>query len=258
MNIDEFTVDVGGEKLNCALAKPEANRVHDSPALLLNISATRELALHDPGQNHPTAPFLEAGYHVLTFDLPHHGERVGEYGEGLLGMGRAYAAGDDPFEQFVSDGKAALDAALARGLGANPRIVAYGVSRAAYCCLRLAAADSRVRAVAGLAPVTDWALPPEFLEGCPRSKTPPLLIDHWADALADRAVYLCVGAQDDLVGAESCVRFARTLAGKQREALPRDTLYNQLHVVDTPGHSPAKYWRLDATRYLLRFCEQAP
>ena len=224
---------------------------------MLNISATAHYALHDETQNHPTEPFLKAGHYVLSFDLPHHGERVGEaYGESLLGWGKAFVAGDDPFEQFVADGEAALDACAARGIGANGKIAAYGVSRAGYCLLRLAAAEPRVRAVAGLSPVTDWAIPEEFAEACPKSKTAPLLLDHWVDQLGETAVYLSVGSQDDVVGTEACVRFAMKLFARQRQVLPEDTLLNQLHVVDSPRHSPARYWRLDATQFLLKCCEQ--
>ena len=265
MNITEFTVDVGNEKLSCSLASPEKARQSKESGLLLNISATRQTALCDPSQNHPTKPFLEAGHYVLSFDLPHHGERVKEYGDAveegeeydpIQGMSEAFMAGDDPFDQFVADGKAALDSCLDKGIGTNGKVVAYGVSRAAYCCLRLAAADPRVRAVAGLSPVTDWGIITRFAKFCDKSKSKQLHIDNWADQLADRAVYLCVGSQDDLVGVNSCVQFAMKLFEKQRQSLPEGTLLNQLHVVDSPMHSPARYWRLDATHYLLRFCEQ--
>jgi hypothetical protein len=256
MNITDFTVQVGDEELSCSLATPEKARRNDQSGLLLNISATREYALRDPTQNHPTEPFLEAGHYVLSFDLPCHGERIREHGGELIGMGRAYLAGDDPFLQFIADGKAALDACLERGIGANGKIVAYGVSRAGYCCLRLAAEDSRLRAVAALSPVTDWGVVEEFTKSCAKSKTKPLLIDNWTDELADKGVHLSIGSQDDIVGTESCVRFAMKLFKEQRRALPEHTLFNQLHVADSPSHSPARYWRLDATRYLLEFCKR--
>ena len=255
MNITEFTLQVRGEELICSLASPEKARLSERSGLLVNISATRRFALLDPSQNHPTEPFLAAGHYVLSFDLPHHGERVKQYGEGLSGMSGALMAGDDPFEQFVDDGKAALDACLEKGIGPNGMIVAYGVSRAAYCCLRLAAADPRVRAIAGPSPVTDWALLTEFEEAFDQSKLEQIHIDNWADQLADRAVYLCIGSQDDRVGTDSCVQFAMKLFERQRQALGEGTLYNQLHVVDYPDHSPAASWRLDATDYLLRFAE---
>ena len=254
MKITEFTVEVGGEDLRCSLAEPEERLVSVDSGLLLNISATRQTALADATQNHPTEPFLAAGHYVLSFDLPHHGERVRRYGDGLAGMGRALMAGDDPFEQFVADGRAALDACVVRGIGGNGKIAAYGVSRAGYCCLRLAAADERIRAVAGLSPVTDWAIPAEFARVCEESRLGAVHLENWVDRLADRAVYLCVGGEDDVVGTECCVAFAMRLRARQRQVLGEGRLLNQLHVVDSPGHSPARYWRLDATEYLLRCC----
>jgi hypothetical protein len=265
MDITEFTVDAAGEKLTCWLASPERSRRSEKSGLLLNISATRHYALRDPSQNHPTQPFLDAGHYVLSFDLPHHGDHVREEYAGhaaadaangqIQAMSKAFTAGDDPFEQFIADGKAAFDACLDRGIGANGKIVAYGVSRAAYCCLRLAAADPRLRAVAGPSPVTDWAVLPEFARYSDEAKTAQLHIANWAGRLSETAVYLCIGSQDDVVSTRSCVDFAMKLFDEQRQALPEGALLNQLHIVDSHSHSPAQYWRLDATRYLLDFCE---
>lgn len=253
MNLEAFHVDSNGESLKITLASPDAGGVTDKSGLLINISATAEHALHDETQNHPTPIFLDAGHHVVSFDLPCHGERVDEHGEGILGMGAAYVAGVDRFEQFVSDGIVTMDACQDRGIGTNGRIVSYGVSRAGYCLLRLAASDSRVRAVAGCSPVTDWGIPEEMTRSCSRTETRPLRIDNWVDRLADTAVYLSVGSQDDVVGTEACVRFATKLFQKQRPALHNDKLLSELHVVTSPGHSPSLESRLDATRFLLEF-----
>ena len=155
MNISEFTVNSQGEEVTCWLVSPDPSKVRHDASLLLNISATRYYAIHDPSQNHPTQPFLDAGHHVLTFDLPHHGDRIvkdsieetppGAANGNIRAMSKAFAAGSDPFEQFVSDGMAAIDACIERGIALNGKIVGYGVSRAAYCLLRLAAADPRVQ-----------------------------------------------------------------------------------------------------------------
>lgn len=80
--------------------------------------------------------------------------------------------------RFVAYGKAALDACRDRGIRVNGKMVAYGVSRAGDCCLRLAAADSRVRAVAALSPVTDWALLPQFAAYCDDLSLKQLRIDN--------------------------------------------------------------------------------
>jgi dienelactone hydrolase len=256
MNITEFFIETSNERLRCSLASPKQMSLGEKSGLLLNLRTTKEIALCDPRQNHPTEPFLKAGHYVLSFDLPHHGERVKQYGDNLVGMARAFMAGDDPFEQFIANGRAALDTCLKNGIGTHGKIVAYGVSRSAYCCLRLAAADKRIHAVAGLSPVTDWKIPTEFAELCEDSRLEQINIDHWIDQLADRAVYLCIGSQDDLVGTNSCARFAMKLFDKQRQILPEGTFFNQFHVVDCPGHSTTNYWRLNATHYLLQFCEQ--
>ena len=73
MNTEEFTVTAGDQQLCCTLAVPEASLVGDHSGLLLNISATAQLALYDGTQNHPTHPFLRAGHYVLSFDLPNRG-----------------------------------------------------------------------------------------------------------------------------------------------------------------------------------------
>ena len=47
--------------------------------------------------------------------------------------------------------------------------------------------------------------------------------------------------------------FARKLIEKQRKVLPKNELLSELHVVNSPGHSPSRTSRLDATRFLLDF-----
>ena len=253
MKVTEFTVEAGDDRVTCALASPDDALLSENSGLLLNISATRQHALGDPTQNHATGPFLEAGHHVVTFDLPNHGERVNEHGSEIEGMSKAFAAGDDPFEQFIADGKAALDACLKRGVGKAGKVVAYGVSRAGYCCLRLAAADPRVRAVGAVSPVTDWAALQDWTDHTDWSSTSELDIVNWAEALAETAFHLSIGSNDDRVDTDACLRFATPLFQEQRKTLPEGKLLSQLHVVDSPGHSPSAYWRLDATRFLLRF-----
>ena len=70
MNLTEFTVNSRGEEVTCWLASPDPSITNENSSLLLNISATRHYAIHDPSQNHPTQPFLDAGHHILSFDLP--------------------------------------------------------------------------------------------------------------------------------------------------------------------------------------------
>ena len=170
-------------------------------------------------------------------------------------MSKAFTDGNDPFEQFVSDGIAAIDACLERGVAFNGKIAGYGVSAPPT-----ASCDYPPPTRAS----TPWpgrarhrlGRPPEFADHADPQRTADLHIENWADQLADKAVYLCIGSQDDVVSTESCVRFAMKLFEVQRSILPEGALLNRLHVVNTPSHSPGQYWRLDATQYLLDVCAQ--
>jgi dienelactone hydrolase len=253
MDITNFTVDTKTEKIECSLVSPK--NPSKNAGILLNISATREYALHDPLQSTPTIPFLEAGHYVLSFDLAHHGSRI-KYpdteGKELKGMALALLDGNDPFEQFINDGKAALDWCKTQNIGTNGKTVAYGVSRGAYCCLRLAASDSRVYAIAGPSPVTTWHPVTEFSSTISQSlDLNKFDIQNWIDSLGEKAVYLSVGSQDDIVSTNACVDFAIKLFKHQKDVLPENILLNELHVVDSPSHSPSIKSRLDATRFLL-------
>jgi dienelactone hydrolase len=211
MNIVELNVGIGGQQIRCSLARPDDGALAADPALLLTFSSTRQSALTEHPYDLPARTFLSAGQDVLSFDLPHHGERVDRHGEGIDGMCRAFIAGDDPFDRFVADGIAALDACLERGIGGSGRIYVCGVSRAGYCALRLAAADSRITAAAALAPVTDWRVLSEWAAVRDRPEVAALALETRAQQLAGKGVALLIGNQDDRVSTAACVRLGLRL-----------------------------------------------
>jgi hypothetical protein len=117
--------------------------------------------------------------------------------------------------------------------------------------LRLAAADRRIHAVAGLAPVTDWRWLREFAAVRDQPAVAALALDHWAESLADRALYLAIGHHDARVSSAACGRFVlRLLEARQMQADPLPAL--QFHLVDSPGHSLADEWRDAGAEFLLR------
>lgn len=245
--ITELTVVTAVGKLTYWLHRPD--QAQASNALLLTFSSTRQSAFYEEPQEIPARLFADAGHAVVSFDLPHHGEQVNAFGQGIDGFCAAFCAGVDPFAQFIEQGLAVIDACLAQGVGQGG-IVVCGVSRAAYCALRLAAADHRIRAVAALAPVTDWRRLREFAAVRDQPTVAALALDHWAKPLADRPLYLAIGHHDERVGSDACVRFVlQLMTARQTQPDPPPAL--QFYLVDSPGHSLANAWRRAGAEFLL-------
>ncbi|MFZ4664750.1 MAG: alpha/beta hydrolase family protein [Caldilineaceae bacterium] len=246
--ITESTVVTAAGKLTYWLHRPDQTQTAQN-ALLLTFSSTRQSAFAEAPQDLPARLFAGAGHAVASFDLPQHGEQVNAFGQGIDGFCAAFCAGADPFAQFIEQGKAVIDACLAQGIGQGG-IVACGVSRAAYCALRLTAADQRIRAVTGLAPVTDWRRLREFAAVRDQPSVAALALDHWAEELADRPLYLAIGNHDARVGSDACARFVlQLMAARQAQSDSPPAL--QFYLVDSPGHSLADEWRQAGAEFLL-------
>lgn len=249
MEITEFVVRVEDRQLTCALAAPDAAHLQSQPALVLALGSTLKREQIAPA----TESFVAAGHYVLTFDLPNHGERANQYGEGLHGICAAMTAGQDALATCMVDGKTVIDACLARGIGTSGHIVTWGTSRNGYFAIRLAAEDARIQGAVGLAPVTDWRALTEF---GPMRNTPQLAaaaLDHWAARLAGRPVFMAIGNHDDRVGTDCCVRFALRLFEAEQPRYPVTSLH-ELHVVPQKGHTLSDEWRTAGAQWLLRLC----
>ena len=94
MKLSKFSVTVGDHDLLCLLAAPDQlTQVGARRALLLSFSTTRYMSLQTAPYDITAKAFTEAGHYVVSFDLPNHGDGIDEYGEGLVGLWRAHAAG---------------------------------------------------------------------------------------------------------------------------------------------------------------------
>ena len=112
------------------------------------------------------------------------------------------------------------------------------------------AADPRITGVAGLAPVTDWRVLTEFATVRDQPEVAALTLDHWAESLANRAVFLTMGNHDTRVSTACCVRFGLRLFEAQ-EAGQAGKSANQLHIVDSSGHALDDKWRAAGAEFLL-------
>ena len=262
----DFDVQTSSASLPCTLLTTEADAAtlsSFSPSrhgraptwstapLLLTLGMSRASALGEAPHDIPARQFVAAGGRALSFDLPNHGDRLDAFGSGIEGFAAACVAGDDPFVRFVADAQAVLTACVESGLASSDQIVACGVSRAAYCALRLAAADRRVAAVAGLAPVTDWRGLREFAYCAERLEVAALAIDRWAADLAGRPIFLAIGNADGRVGTQHCARLALRLY-EEESARQLVASSVECHLVPSEGHALSADWRAAGGRFLLQ------
>ncbi|MEZ4734395.1 MAG: hypothetical protein R3E79_45470 [Caldilineaceae bacterium] len=251
--ITEATVTTDNGTVSYWLHQPPVDQRAATPALLLTVSSTRQASFDEDPYAIPARRFAAAGHAVVSFDLPNHGAQVNTFGEGIRGMCAAFCAGADPFVQFVKQGQAVIDACLAQGVGVGG-IFACGVSRAGYCALRLAAADTRIRGVAGLAPVTDWRVLDEFAAVRHQPAVAALALHQYAESLAGRAVFLAIGNHDRRVGSATCLRFGLRLL-ELEAAITATASTIELHLVAAAGHALGAEWRTAGADFLLRQVE---
>ena len=77
-----------------------------------------------------------------------------------------------------------------------------------------------------------------------------LALDHWAESLAGRAIFLLIGNCDGRVSSAACVRFGLRLT-EIEEAREMTNSMLQLHVVAAEGHSLGVDWRKAGAEFLL-------
>jgi alpha-beta hydrolase superfamily lysophospholipase len=156
-----------------------------------------------------------AGFSVVSLDLPSH--RPGEEPSELSGWRHRIDSGEtDIFTKFCDDVSAVLD-----DLNAT-RVSAVGISRGGYVAAVCAARDERIHTLALLAPVTDLARLEEF----GGAVLDPAIygLAQYAPILANRTVLIRIGRNDQRVGTDSAIAFARSIGA-------------ELVVVDVDGHS---------------------
>ncbi|MFA6240179.1 MAG: prolyl oligopeptidase family serine peptidase [Candidatus Hydrogenedentales bacterium] len=252
----EFDVQAGGRSVTARLLSPPQERLAADPALLLTFCSDRFTSSSVKPYCLPAEGFLAHGHRVVSFDLPMHGERVGAHGAEIAGLRNAFVAGEDPFAMFVEDGKAVISECIQRGWARPGRIAVSGTSRGGYMALRLLAADERIAAGAGFAPVTDWSVLTEFAADRDREDVKGLWLSHFAHELAGRNIYIAIGSHDNRVDTQRCQQFYADLC-KANEGTQHSASCVEFHVTEDKGHSMGDASYSQGRESLLKWIESA-
>lgn len=199
------------------------------------------------------------GFICVSVDLPCHGtQSAADEPGGLNGWSYRAARKQD----FVSASNRrlsdVLDFLIKHQLTDPEKVAACGTSRGGFAAIHFAAADRRIRAAAGFAPVTDLDALREFEAIRDDAFVARLALSQQAQQLAGRPVWIVIGDQDQRVGTDRAMRLAQELTqaavAKQLESRVA------LHVLAEPrGHTtPEGSSRLAADWILKQLKIEAP
>jgi len=225
----------------------------DSPAPTLFILATTiEGTLGDAYYRQCGNQLAEHGYLCVSIDLPGHGRahRDGEP-QGLLAWSRRAAEKEDFATETSARLTAVLDYLIEAGYSDPERVAACGTSRGGYLALQFASHDHRVQCVAAFAPVSDLTALREFRQQLTDPFVASLSLMARTAELAGRAVWIVIGDQDERVGTDRAIAFARQLtAASLKRKLPSRV---ELHVLPEPGgHTTPRGASQQAAKWIYR------
>ena len=176
------------------------------------------------------------GFLCVSLDSPSEGSAVRPAEPYGLDGWRCRLEHDEDFTiAFSRDASAVLDDLIAKGYTDPDRVALVGISRGGFLGLHFAAADSRIRCLALVAPVTDLRTLREFRGMDDNPVIGSLAVVNRAEPLAGRAVWFIIGDRDERVGTDHTIALARRLSklAMQRGVKPQVVL----HVVPADGHA---------------------
>ncbi|HAD75912.1 MAG TPA: hypothetical protein DCG16_09015, partial [Gemmatimonadetes bacterium] len=200
---------------------------------------------------------VDHGVLCVTLDAPCHGqERKPGEPQGLWGWRHRLERGDNWVPGHIANLSAVLDYLVDQKMADPGRVGACGISRGGFVVLHWAAAEPRVRCVAGIAPVTHLPALREFRGLADHPLTLSLSLNHLAKKLVDRPLWLTIGNNDHRVGTEHCVSLVRHIVEATRAARPIDAYDKKpvpaelritpvpIHTGDVKAHVRAREWIL--------------
>ena len=179
----------------------------------------------------------------VSLDIPCHGQlQKPNEPQGMAGWCHRLAREDNWIPNYVAKLSTVLDYLVDQKMTDPGHIGACGISRGGFVALHWAAADRRVRCVAGLSPVTHLPALREFqgMDDDPLTQT--LSVHHLADKLVGRSLWIQVGNNDRRVSTAHCVSFIQHVVDATRKVRAVDGDHGkpvpaELHITPVPGHT---------------------
>ncbi|MEO6436196.1 MAG: prolyl oligopeptidase family serine peptidase, partial [Tepidisphaeraceae bacterium] len=199
------------------------------------------------------------GYLSVSLDAPCHGNDNAEKLENALtGWRQRIERGEDLIPSFTSRCTQVLDHLIAEGWTDPARVAAAGTSRGGFLALHFAADEPRVRAVAAFAPVTKLGALAEFdgIKDSAATAADALSLDHFADKLAGRPMWICIGNNDLRVGTDDAIAFNRRVV--EASVAAKKPALVEIHVTASEGHTVHPTAHAEAAAFIAAGTVAAP
>lgn len=194
---------------------------------------------------------LGSGVLFVTIDLPGHGLQKRPTEPGSLGAWRfRLDHGEDLVSDVARRGTEVLEYLIKERYTDPARVAVFGTSRGGFMAFHFAAAEPRIRNIAGFAPVTDLLALSEFAGMVNDQRARVLDANRLVGILADRGIWLIIGSTDHRVGTGHTIEFAQRLVEEAEARGIRSAV--QLHVEPTAGHRVPDGCYAQAARWLQK------
>ncbi|WP_157605211.1 alpha/beta hydrolase family protein [Schlesneria paludicola] len=186
------------------------------------------------------ATLLESkGWISIIVEPPCHGEDARADEPAQLAGWRHRAEQNEPFiAAFCAKASEVLDTLVDEKITDPDRVAVCGTSRGGFLAYHFAASDPRIKATAGISPVTRLRALREFTTIEPADKADQLDVAKVASKLVGRGVWLSIGNHDLRVSTDDAIAFTRAVVeASARVDQPDAVIPVELIVAAAPGHS---------------------
>jgi dienelactone hydrolase len=231
-----------------------------SPTLLV-VAMSLEDMQREPVYTDVSRLLATQGFLSVVIEPPCHGEdrKAGEP-DGLAGWRHRLDRGEDVVQSFNTKARTVLDHVITQGLANPDRLTICGTSRGGFLAFHFAASEPRIKAVAGLSPVTDLLALTEFKGTPANSAVERLALTHIASQLIGRPAWLSIGNNDQRVDTDSAIAFSRAIvhATTRQNEEPGALIPVELVVAPAAGHSKIDRAHELLAAWLVKVMPQSP